>query len=139
MVAMHNMPEKAGDMEDRRRVVNEAAENEGTLFQARDYSSLSEREILAGADINAVQNASYRGFLTEYQKSVRHLMNLNDRLFKYQQEIFAAQDRDAQIKAKNRMDVVAGQIRRQEEKLSKMEARPSFQAALQLARQSLDD
>lgn len=114
-------------------------EIDSNLFQARDYASLSEREILAGADINAVKNAEQRQYLTEYQKSVRHLMNLNDRMLKYQQESFAAQDRDAQIQAKNRMDVVAGQIQRQEEKLSKMEARPSFQAALQLARQSLDD
>ena len=119
--------------------IREQSSLEAFRFQARDYSALSEREILAGADPNAVKNAGQRQYLTEYQKSVRHLINLNDRLTKYQQEYIDAGDRNAQIEAKNRIDVVTGQIQRQEEKLAKMEARPDFQPALQLARQTLDD
>ena len=54
-----------------------------TMYQARDYSSLSEREILADADPNVFKNAGSKAYLQRYQASLRELEKMQDKLTGY--------------------------------------------------------
>ena len=115
-------------------------EETDTMYQARDYSALSEREILAGADPNAFKNAGSREYLKRYQAALREREKLQDKLTGYQEEALkegiSRADREA---AEARAKIAETQLARQEEKLSKLEGEPEFQRALAAERQTLTE
>ena len=107
---------------------SEESVDDSTRYQERDFSELSDRELLANAVESVAQNDTERDYIKRYKK---HIAELNEKQLAMQEaeeqiRELKAEDakgnRDEIIKLQNKVDIYAKQISRADAKLLDYEA-----------------